>query len=281
MAACLYLYEAVQTVSLCCILIASLVFSACLFGHTLRFGSIRLSSISDFTYCYYSHISISSSCVRVSLHIPRRSNPRWATLTVYDYEFKDSECHVSFTKVHVTFWFFPFLLRFTAGPLASVELHDFRLRVFSSKATPGWVEFLRRNLITTVLTGEMIRLDDFKTKVTFSTITGATDGFSGPVEKPGVPHGEEQDEIRVSASWEQWHILNNWQGRMYTFGKLDAQLRKSWVEERGSFVMIAEECRWTKVSSFVNRETFRNSYGWWYVVPLNMNDTICVIDNIL
>ncbi|KAI0370114.1 hypothetical protein BV20DRAFT_1052743 [Pilatotrama ljubarskyi] len=56
----------------------------------------------------------------------------------------------------------------------------------------------------------------------------------------------DDDELRFSAIARRVHI-NNTEGRIYTFGSIDAQMRRNWIEDRGSFAMVAEECRWVKV----------------------------------
>ncbi|KAG7452027.1 uncharacterized protein BT62DRAFT_926244 [Guyanagaster necrorhizus] len=35
---------------------------------------------------------------------------------------------------------------------------------------------------------------------------------------------------------------------MYAFGRLDAQLRRNWLDDNGSLAIIAGECRWIKLS---------------------------------
>ncbi|OSD01145.1 hypothetical protein PYCCODRAFT_1504552 [Trametes coccinea BRFM310] len=56
----------------------------------------------------------------------------------------------------------------------------------------------------------------------------------------------DDDELRFSVLARRVHI-NNTEGRVYTFGAIDAQMRRNWVDDRGSFAMVAEECRWVKV----------------------------------
>ncbi|GJE89721.1 hypothetical protein PsYK624_058270 [Phanerochaete sordida] len=57
--------------------------------------------------------------------------------------------------------------------------------------------------------------------------------------------GREQDEVRISA-YARGLALNS-EGRVYRFETVDAQLRRNWTANRGSFVMIARESRWVKV----------------------------------
>lgn len=56
----------------------------------------------------------------------------------------------------------------------------------------------------------------------------------------------EQDEVRMSA-FARGLMLQNKEGRVYSFGAIDAQLRRNWTANRGSFVMIAKDGRWVKV----------------------------------
>ncbi|KAI9069696.1 hypothetical protein FKP32DRAFT_1671173 [Trametes sanguinea] len=56
----------------------------------------------------------------------------------------------------------------------------------------------------------------------------------------------DDDELRFSVLARRVHV-NNTEGRVYTFGAVDAQMRRNWVDDRGSFAMVAEECRWVKV----------------------------------
>ncbi|KAH9854476.1 hypothetical protein C2E23DRAFT_74192 [Lenzites betulinus] len=56
----------------------------------------------------------------------------------------------------------------------------------------------------------------------------------------------DEDELRFNLLARRVHISNT-EGRMYTFGRIDSQLRRNWAADRGSFAMIAEECRWVRV----------------------------------
>ncbi|KAJ8523084.1 hypothetical protein ONZ45_g410 [Pleurotus djamor] len=178
--------------------------------------------------------SLSIKRIRIQLHIPKLNNPRWCTFTATDVEQKDSKSHVSVSELHVALWIFPYLLRFTGGSWVSVDLDDFRLLVFTSENTPRWVENIRNNLIKSILTGEYLRLDTFNTSVQLSG-----------------------DDTIASLSTENWHI-RNWDERIYSLPKLDAQLCKSFDGGSGKFVMIAEDCRWMKVQSLIERAEYRN-----------------------
>ncbi|TBU42550.1 hypothetical protein BD309DRAFT_174335 [Dichomitus squalens] len=56
----------------------------------------------------------------------------------------------------------------------------------------------------------------------------------------------DKDEMCFSWLSRQLHIYNC-DSRVYAFGSIDAQVRRSWSEDRGSFVMNAEELRWVHV----------------------------------
>lgn len=187
-----------------------------------------------------------------------------------------------------------------------------------SNSTPYWVKLLRQNLVATIITGEVLRLDDFETSVRFLGISegdnegkdesdavdiaqdqheeeqpsdSIPDGDACPEDSTavtGITHrvvrdrvnggpklrhllkktrnldtmpslSRDQDEMRMSASTRGLH-LNNREGRIYTFGKIDAQLRRNWTAERGTFVMVAEECRWIMVPC---RSQMDHVPSWW------------------
>ncbi|PBL00230.1 hypothetical protein ARMGADRAFT_982213 [Armillaria gallica] len=173
-------------------------------------------------------------------HFPRISNPRIGLFKVLGYEYRDDACHVSIVELDITLWIFPQSLRFTSGSLATVEIHDFRVRVFSSSKTPVWLQKLRRNLVFTVLNCHTVRLDDILTEIVLN---------------------DESDETRLSGYSNQWHIHNVFNQRMYTFGRLDAQLRRDWLDDHGSLAFIARECRWIKLP------TLQQSESRWQYLP--------------
>lgn len=77
--------------------------------------------------------------------------------------------------------------------------------------------------------------------------------------KTGPLRVEDEDEVRLGALARRVHI-NDTQGRMCTFGSIDAQLRRNWAEDRGSFAMVAEECGWVRVHFPFERVAAR---GWY------------------
>lgn len=44
-------------------------------------------------------------------------------------------------------------------------------------------------------------------------------------------------------SWQKWKILN-WQKRVFSFSKGDSQLRRNWLVDRGTLVVIVEDGSW-------------------------------------
>ncbi|KZT08815.1 uncharacterized protein LAESUDRAFT_757515 [Laetiporus sulphureus 93-53] len=101
----------------------------------------------------------------------------------------------------------------------------------------------------------------------------SSDSSSDERESDGIANGLDQanhsdrpppflnadtDELRVTASTQRLHI-DNGEGRLYTFGAVDAQLRRDWDTDRGSFVMIAKEGRWVRVHWPYQREWT----PWW------------------
>lgn len=237
------------------------------FGHSIRISGIGLLSLHGVRYSNRQRdVSIEISRLHFSFHVPRPMNPRWGTFTADRYEQKDPGCHFSLHKVEAVLWFFPVLFRFSGGPWMDVTLDDFKLRVWTSTNTPNWVQRMRRNLVSAILTGEILRFDSFKSGIAMSsmTSTGVADGqdSSAPPEKPGVIRPDYEDDVRVSGTVDGYQCIN-WQKRIYSFGHLAVQLRRSWVDERGSFVMIAEKCRWTQVQSEERRQALVEAGFWW------------------
>lgn len=77
-------------------------------------------------------------------------------------------------------------------------------------------------------------------------------------DAPPPSTNTDTDELRISASARQLH-LHNTEGRVYTFGVVDAQLRRDWDQDRGSFVLVVEEARWVKVHWLFQR----TPTPWW------------------
>ncbi|KAI0964093.1 hypothetical protein AcW1_000994 [Taiwanofungus camphoratus] len=261
-------------------------------GHSLHIGRISpfTFSIHDIrysgvlyggTYTYnfaFCHLS-------VRFHLPSRIYPRWFSLSAHELFYTSTTCDISVATLDTTFWVFPHLFARSAGPWVDVVLDGFRIRVHRSSATPLYVHKLRQNLISALLKGEILRVDSFRTSAHFAGISepwtngdGAKHAAEYPdsdsdkscesddervdpakhADRPPSFLSQDRDEIRVSALARGLHIHNT-EGRMYTFARIDAQLRRDWNTNRGSFVVVAEEGRWIRVHWPYQRE----ATGWW------------------
>ncbi|EIW87243.1 hypothetical protein CONPUDRAFT_161827 [Coniophora puteana RWD-64-598 SS2] len=235
---------------------------AWLLGHELRISRIGIFSISSPRYRNRrTGLAISCARVQIAFHIPTRTNPRWATFEAFEYEYKDAACHVAVSKTTAVLWLLPVYFGFTSYPLVSTELENFRLRIFTSRETPEWVRQLRANLVASILQGEIIRLDDFFVKMEFAPFTGTTYPSDGEIVRPDGTHGDELDDVRVSAILDEYWT-KNWAERLYTFASIEAQFRRSWLAERGSYVMIAKGLKWTKMLTGDEREKRVHTSSW-------------------
>lgn len=205
--------------------------------------------------------------VQVRFHLPTPSLPRWFTLVSEGITYFSGTGSVSIETFSFTLWIFPVLFRHTAGPWVDVKIDGLKIQIPDGRTTPYFIQRLRTNLVNTLLRGETTRLDDFGTKLSFS---GLTENTAGPeanddnhphlttvtndckrsqTTTPGLrapSHSQSKDELRISSYLHGFHIHNT-EGRIYTFGEVEAQLRRNWVENRGSFVLVAEESRWVRV----------------------------------
>ncbi|THH31963.1 hypothetical protein EUX98_g2237 [Antrodiella citrinella] len=68
-----------------------------------------------------------------------------------------------------------------------------------------------------------------------------------------------EDELCISALARQLH-LNNLEGRIYSFDQVDAQFRRNWTADRGSFVLIAKESRWVRIHWTYERDKVKPWY---------------------
>lgn len=73
------------------------------------------------------------------------------------------------------------------------------------------------------------------------------------IDPPPPFLNREVDELRTTISVSQLH-LHNPDARIYTFRTINAQLRRDWDSNRGSFVLVAEEGRWIRVHRPYQRE---------------------------
>ena len=261
------MYNLVMLYSSLAFLLAIFVFFVCLYGRSFRIHRVRLGAVYNVSYSSWTR-SFSIKQISIKLHCPRRDSPYWAIIAIDELEYTDTECQVSLQRCEAKLWIFPVLFRFTAGPWIAVTLRDFTVLVNSSTANPWWVAALRRNLLSTILSGETIRLAHSDTKLFLSSLTKSVSAYLEKVEASGLREDDSEppEELRVRSALSQWHILLARNSRMYTFDDLKAELRRSWVGNRGSFVMIAEGCRWTKVPVFSqSQENYRKASTLWWV----------------
>lgn len=230
--------------------------------------------------------SLSTSQFEVRLHLPRPSDPYWAVVLASGNEYSDSLCHASLAAAQVKLWLFPVLFRFTLGPWASVNLDDFRVKVFTSRRTPRWIEKLRNTLVETALDGEYLNCVEFKTNaklnVSGSSVQSARNEYYDAQAREGSSSDEDssdsegrygptpyiqmpvagQDDIQFGFKANGWDIFNPGDIRAYSFGKIDAQLTRSWREDHGSFTMVVEESRWTKLPQLNEQDAYVQGPFW-------------------
>lgn len=244
------------------------------------------------------HFKLICSKAHIRLHWPTPILPHWLTFTADTIFYQSDTADISVENLFVTFWVFPQLFKQTAGPWTNVELDGLRIRVRQSQHTPYFIKRLRENLVGAIIGGVIFRLDDFGTTLQFCGLTerysdqegegeacraipdhqgkfsdadgnaddciGTLDGEFNmkPCHRVKTPlscMNPDQDEVRVSAFARGVHLCNN-EGRIYTFGAVDAQLRRNWTAQRGTFVMIAKESRWIRVHWNYQRERV---IPWW------------------
>ena len=255
-------------------------------GHKLSIGRLTLSGAHNIKYSAtvdYATYTYTFTAASLSwrFHLPRASDPCWCTITCASIFYASSTGDISTTCLEVVLWFFPVLFRHTAGPWANVNIDGLRVRVFRSTETPYFIQRLRENLVGTLLTGEVLRADVFRTTFRFAGLSERPEdkpvaypksdeglGTSDDEDtsdseyqeaddeeeeenedskyrtKPLKPYDE--DEMSFAVLTRGLHI-NNREGRIYTFGRIDSQIRRDWVRDRGSLALVAEECRWVRV----------------------------------
>ncbi|KAI0789412.1 hypothetical protein C8Q75DRAFT_718348 [Abortiporus biennis] len=243
-----------QVFFLICLALGSYLLRRTLSNHTLTIGRISLFhlAIHDIKYQGILHkgtypFTFTSKSIHLKFHFPTPSLPRWITFTSKSIFYQSSTSDISCSNLSVTCWIFPKLFRHTAGPWTNCEIDGLCIRIKKSKETPYFIRKLRENLVGAIVKGDIYRVDDFGTKIQFC-------GMSERVEPEDQEEKEDtsslkrsqDDEMRISAFALGVQLYNK-EGRIYSFGSVDAQLRRNWVEERGTFVMIAKECRWISV----------------------------------
>ncbi|PFH45357.1 hypothetical protein AMATHDRAFT_160558 [Amanita thiersii Skay4041] len=265
----------IQLISLLIVLCWSLTFVSASFGYVLHVGKIQplRGSFYRIRYTNPAGMDVYISRVNFTPHLPRPSYPCWGTLTASGYEYKDHECHVTIGVVHVTCWLFPVISRFTSGPWLTTRMEDFRVRVYTSSHTPRWIEYVRRNLIYTILNGDTTRLDDFSAQVTFSNANrdGRAMRRRTEDERNSVTWlGEGHVEALVSTSSERWQIVNMQNRRLYAFGTLSTLLRRNLDGDRGSYQMIAKNSTWTMAARVGSSSNYGHIVLWKVILAFVM-----------
>ncbi|CAL1693940.1 unnamed protein product [Somion occarium] len=267
------------------VVLTSYILHQRLAGHSLAIGRISLPKLALYDVKYSGvlyggtyHFTFTAESISFCFHIPTPTLPQWFTFTSEGIFYTSDTSDISTDNLSATLWIFPVLFRQTAGPWCNVQMDGLKLRVQNGKSTPYLIKRLRENLVGAIVCGEIFRMDDFGTKVSFMGLTESAveegDEMTGPKTK--VPEGEtvdcigspegklqdgpprmeknlpqsflpsDEDELRISAFVRGLHLYNT-EGHVYTFGSVDAQFRRNWTADRGSFVMIAKECRWIRV----------------------------------
>ncbi|KAF9535710.1 hypothetical protein CPB83DRAFT_842202 [Crepidotus variabilis] len=241
------------------LLFGSLVFIFRIFGYTLHFRHLHVFDLSVEGISLVSPTyTLAIGKLSLRFHLPTSRKPSWAVIVAEECDFKDADCAVTFLRGASTLWFFPVFFRQTSGPWITTSLDGFSVIVFTSENTPRWVQLLRNNMIYTILDGETIRLNNLKSRIQFSTLTGSKEGYNGQVEKPGLRPDEQHDEIKLHLEVSQWHIVNV-RRRMYTYGDVKALLRRNWAEDHGSLIVCSEGSKWTKMPALAQQEAYRKS----------------------
>lgn len=289
----------------------SYIFNTPVHGHRLTIGHLAPSAAHDIRYEAtlgendkpYS-LSFNASALTWRFHVPRAPNPRLCTLTMRSIYYTSTTCDISSAQLEAILWFFPVLFRQTSSPWTDIALDDLRILIHTSTKTPYFIRRLRNNLVSTLLTGEVLRADVFRTSMRFSGLTEHPEdkptGFSRPTHKPSAhdPDGyrhkkvkdededeavetdddengyasdsdsdsdteaisdehasmrptkplktQDDDEIRFNILARQL-LMHDTDARIFSLGRLDSQIRRDWSQNRGSFVLVAEECRWVHV----------------------------------
>ncbi|TBU58122.1 hypothetical protein BD310DRAFT_820081 [Dichomitus squalens] len=244
-----------SSLELFCAVLVSVFYSAIsyllgrpFFGHRLSIGRLTLWTARDvhFEAALFSktyRCSFRIPLIAWSFHIPRSVEPRWCTITLHDIFYKSPTGDISIGRFELVLWFFPVFFRQSTQPWGNVVIDDFRVLVFRSIQTPYYIHRLREKLVSALLTGDVMRCDMARTTCRFS---GVSDLVSDGRYTTVPMRTSDKDEMCFSWLSRQLHIYNC-DSRVYAFGSIDAQVRRSWSEDRGSFVMNAEELRWVHV----------------------------------
>ncbi|KAF8203964.1 hypothetical protein BJ912DRAFT_1090964 [Pholiota molesta] len=284
-------YSTIAVFSTCIsLLVAVSLYIPRSFGHRLRIRRISIRCLQNISYSSQKR-SLDIKSIRVTFHWPRRLSPFWAIVTADDFNYADEECDVALKRLEAKFWIFPVFFRFTAGPWIDTTLDGLKIHVRSSNTTPWWITDIRNNLLSTVLIGETIRLHNLTTKIYLgsspaqlpindSDIEDEEPNEEEPneeepnedseesneedkTEDPPIEEGTNSNELRARGAASQWQMVSPWNSRIYSFDHLEAELRRSWTEESGSFSMIAMNSRWIKVPAYSRMDVYPRSSELW------------------
>jgi hypothetical protein len=219
-------------------------------GYSLRIGRLRWLQLFGVQYTYQpprhdkpsSSVNLDHAHVRFQLPLP--SDPRWCTITLDRLTFEAPDCKGSATNTTFTLLLFPHAFGFSAGPWIRFSTDDAAFTVNSSQHIPDLIVPVRNNIVATLLTGEIIRCEYFRTKVRFAPVGSALTTHAAERSDEAAPLG--QDEMAVQMSFRGYHVAN-WQERIYTFGAAEWVLRKSWIAQRGALWLSVEDARWTQL----------------------------------
>ncbi|KAA1478241.1 hypothetical protein DENSPDRAFT_662278 [Dentipellis sp. KUC8613] len=260
-------------------------------GHTLQIAQIALFplTIADVhlrlpasRHALSPSTSLHFALLALTWSLPSPSSPTLLTTNLHRALLTTPLCSVSTALLTARLRILPVAWAASAGPPLHAALHDFRLRVFRSAATPRAVQRLRDAVVGTVLFGECLRLDGFKTTVCF----GSSFVYS-PAPIPLGPatvqdknekknEDEEEEDLLVTARAETLH-MHDGKGRVYAFDEVTACMRRTWgaggpSEDRGTYEMEAQGARWMRLPPFVLpvRPTRMQVVASWLCAPVHL-----------
>lgn len=265
------------------ILLATFLYIALWLSYRVSVASLGFFHIYGLSY-QTATLTITIGKLDFNLKRPSRLDPSWAVITISSYEYKDSACHVSMDFCLTKLWFFPVFYRFSFGPWIDVTIEGFVTQVNESRNTPPLLQRTRNHLAASTLNGETVRIGHMSTRFFFGRDvevpvasmsederedegmewnkqgmlsqnnglaqerakmrTGKT--LSGGTENGRRKTASERDDVRIRLTLEQWQMstLNH---RMYTFGEIQGELRRSWLDDHGSVVVIMKNVAWIKL----------------------------------
>ncbi|KAA1478207.1 hypothetical protein DENSPDRAFT_885707 [Dentipellis sp. KUC8613] len=260
-------------------------------GHTLQIAQITLFplTVADVhlrlpasRHTLSSNTTLHFALLSLSWSLPSPSSPTLLTTNLHHALLTTPLCSVSTALLTARLRILPVAWSASAGPPLHATLHDFRLRVFRSAATPRAVQRLRDAVVGTVLFGECLRLDGFKTTVRFgpSFVYSPAPIPLGPAaiqdKNEKKNKDEEEEDLLVTARAETLH-MHDGKGRVYAFDEVTACMRRTWgaggrgpSEDRGTYEMEAQGARWMRLPPFVlpvRPTRMQVVLGAWLVAP--------------